>query len=66
MVNHDDVVAVMMVPMVPMMVVVNDYDTVRHRRGRREGDSRSQSNRRDHFLQHGTFPLSIARAAAAP
>jgi hypothetical protein len=62
-VHHDH----MMVRM-PVMVVIDNDDMVGHGRDRREGDGRSQDDRRNNFLQHPTFPYlfcSESRGRAA-
>jgi hypothetical protein len=52
MMNHDHMVMMRM----PVMVMIDNDDRVGHGRDRREGDGRSQDDRRNNFLQHPTFP----------
>jgi hypothetical protein len=49
--NYDHMVMMRM----PVMVVIDNDDMVSHSRDRREGDGRSQDDRRKNFLQHPTF-----------
>ena len=44
-----------MVMRMPVMVMIDDNYMVGHGRERREGDGRSQDDRRKNFLQHPTF-----------
>jgi hypothetical protein len=50
--NYDHMVMMRM----PVMVVIDNNHMVGHGRDRREGDGRSQDDRRNNFLQHPTFP----------
>ncbi len=50
MMNHNDVVMVVVIMMKAAMM--HDDDMVGHGRDRREGDGRSQDDRRNNLLQH--------------